>query len=438
MEIIEQIGAYGGLAAVLGLAVLSALYFSQARDVKRLREWAGRAPERAAEGATADQLARGVVAQPQPKVVEQAQAAQPPVPGAAPGGKPATPAAKPVPAAAAAAAAAGAGAATAKPGGPQKPGVPAATPATAKAGADNGDTEEGEKVAAAAATPATAATPAGAAAVGAGQAGAAAGQAGPGAPTAQAATAAPPKPGDGKAPQPGPPTAPRAPGPQPGGPSGPRAPGPPSTPGARAPGAPPKPGVRRSVELPSRRGAPSPSQTAVLPPRGQEVPWHQRLLASPRYLVLVVAGVLIVGGAAVFGVTQLTTDDDGGSGGETPLTEGGGGGGGGGGSDEAQPAPVNPADVTVSVLNGTTIPGLAASIGDRVEATGFVLGNVDNSADQGARNESVVLFAPGAEREAAAVGRKLGIAQREPIDPESQAIAGDASVVVITGTDLTQ
>src|SRR3954453_3334901 len=46
---IEQIGSYLGFAAVLGLAVLSALYFSQARDVKRLREWAGRAPERDAE-----------------------------------------------------------------------------------------------------------------------------------------------------------------------------------------------------------------------------------------------------------------------------------------------------------------------------------------------------------------------------------------------------
>ena len=32
-----------------GLAVLSLLYFAQAREVKRLREWAGRAPERAAE-----------------------------------------------------------------------------------------------------------------------------------------------------------------------------------------------------------------------------------------------------------------------------------------------------------------------------------------------------------------------------------------------------
>jgi hypothetical protein len=46
MEVIQLIGAYAGLAAVVGLAVLSALYFSQARDLKRLREWVGRAPER--------------------------------------------------------------------------------------------------------------------------------------------------------------------------------------------------------------------------------------------------------------------------------------------------------------------------------------------------------------------------------------------------------
>src|SRR3954447_4590719 len=46
---IEQIGAIAGFAAILGLAVLSLLYFAQAREVKRLREWAGRAPERDAE-----------------------------------------------------------------------------------------------------------------------------------------------------------------------------------------------------------------------------------------------------------------------------------------------------------------------------------------------------------------------------------------------------
>src|SRR3954471_2322473 len=46
---VEKYGAYVGIAAFLGLAILSLLYFAQAREVKRLREWAGRAPERAAE-----------------------------------------------------------------------------------------------------------------------------------------------------------------------------------------------------------------------------------------------------------------------------------------------------------------------------------------------------------------------------------------------------
>jgi hypothetical protein len=51
MDLIEQIGAILGLVAFVGLAVLVLLYFQQARDVRRLREWAGRAPERAAEAA---------------------------------------------------------------------------------------------------------------------------------------------------------------------------------------------------------------------------------------------------------------------------------------------------------------------------------------------------------------------------------------------------
>src|SRR3954470_9043573 len=46
-DLIEKGGAYAGLAAFFGLAVLSVLYFAQARELKRLRDWAGRAPERA-------------------------------------------------------------------------------------------------------------------------------------------------------------------------------------------------------------------------------------------------------------------------------------------------------------------------------------------------------------------------------------------------------
>src|SRR4051794_17825610 len=48
-EDLKTIGALAGLLAVPGLAVLSLLYFGQAREVRRLRDWAGRAPERAAE-----------------------------------------------------------------------------------------------------------------------------------------------------------------------------------------------------------------------------------------------------------------------------------------------------------------------------------------------------------------------------------------------------
>lgn len=46
MELIKEIGAFAGLAAFLGLAIFALLSFSQGRDIRRLREWAGSAPER--------------------------------------------------------------------------------------------------------------------------------------------------------------------------------------------------------------------------------------------------------------------------------------------------------------------------------------------------------------------------------------------------------
>src|SRR3954466_5755985 len=63
---LKTIGAIAGLVAIPGLGVLSLLYFGQAREVKRLREWAGRAPERAAEleARVAQEAQRRVQAQP--------------------------------------------------------------------------------------------------------------------------------------------------------------------------------------------------------------------------------------------------------------------------------------------------------------------------------------------------------------------------------------
>ncbi len=57
MHAIESIGPVLGIVAFIGLAVLAFLLFQQARDIRRLREWAGRAPERATEAADAVQAA---------------------------------------------------------------------------------------------------------------------------------------------------------------------------------------------------------------------------------------------------------------------------------------------------------------------------------------------------------------------------------------------
>ncbi|MEA2194387.1 MAG: hypothetical protein QOG42_821, partial [Solirubrobacteraceae bacterium] len=75
--LVEQIGSYAGYACVLGLGIMALLYFSQAREVKRLREWAGREPERAAE---IGQSVQRAAAEPQRRVV--AQPLQPATPAA--------------------------------------------------------------------------------------------------------------------------------------------------------------------------------------------------------------------------------------------------------------------------------------------------------------------------------------------------------------------
>ena len=48
-SVIETVGPYAGLLSMVGLFVVIGLLFSQARDLRRLREWAGGAPERDAE-----------------------------------------------------------------------------------------------------------------------------------------------------------------------------------------------------------------------------------------------------------------------------------------------------------------------------------------------------------------------------------------------------
>ena len=49
MDLIDKIGDFDGLAAFVGLGILALLLFDQARELRRLRDWAGAAPERDAE-----------------------------------------------------------------------------------------------------------------------------------------------------------------------------------------------------------------------------------------------------------------------------------------------------------------------------------------------------------------------------------------------------
>jgi len=148
---VEKYGAYVGLAAFIGLAVLSLLYFAQARELKRLRDWAGRAPERAQE------LEARVVAQAEEALSDEEEPEpEPAQPAAAPAavsgnGKPSTPVAVPmgprpaVAVAAARAAAAAPATVVAEPAGAEPEAEPAPEPVAGVAATEPVETGEPEK-----------------------------------------------------------------------------------------------------------------------------------------------------------------------------------------------------------------------------------------------------------------------------------------------------
>lgn len=93
-SVLDQVGTYAGIAAIVGVGVLAALYFAQAREVKRLRDWAGRSPERDAEEQerVAGQAAAAAAAAPATTVAAaRPRAAVPGQPGQVAPGAPAPP-----------------------------------------------------------------------------------------------------------------------------------------------------------------------------------------------------------------------------------------------------------------------------------------------------------------------------------------------------------
>jgi hypothetical protein len=150
-----------------------------------------------------------------------------------------------------------------------------------------------------------------------------------------------------------------------------------------------------------------------------------------RYIGMAVLGVLVLAGGA-YGAIQLT-DGDGGSEPATSRSKRDGGDGDGRGQRQRN-ANVDPAQVTVAVLNGTTVQGLAAKVGQEVDAGGFKSGTIGNAAriDQAA---SVVLYRDGQARAARAVANRLGIEKTEPVDSVNEEIAGSFDVIVLVGSD---
>jgi hypothetical protein len=177
-----------------------------------------------------------------------------------------------------------------------------------------------------------------------------------------------------------------------------------------------RPGPRPATPAGASGPRAAPQESVIIPPRRSQ-PWYSRI--GTRYVAVALVGLLVLGGAATYGVSQLTGDRGDNSGNAQAKRSG---------------AAVKPGNVTVAVLNGTTVPGLAAMLREQIAAAGFKKGTIDVFSDQSLA-ESVVQYAPGRQAEAKAVGRRFGISQREPVTADSRALAGDATVIVVAGAD---
>ncbi len=136
-------------------------------------------------------------------------------------------------------------------------------------------------------------------------------------------------------------------------------------------------------------------------------------LAEPRYLIAIFVAVVLIGGGVAYATLH--------------------GFGGGASGKSSKSGAVQPAEVEVTVLNGTAVPGLAARFGDKVERKGFKLGAVTNSSSSFV--ESVVMYKPGHAAEGRRVAKTLGIGQLRAMTPEISSVSAGASVAVIVGED---
>jgi hypothetical protein len=401
---VEKYGAYVGIAAFFGLAVLSLLYFSQARELKRLREWAGRAPERAQE------LEQRVVAQAAASVAggrrpDQAAAAQGTGTGAL--APPRRLAEMPAQTAAGGATATAVGVAERTGTNGAGP-VPALGPGgTVPAGRVNGSPEVAEEQAPE--------EPGETRAFDAAEAAAATGGPPPAAPAPAGSAPA----GDATASAPAPAPVPRA------------------TPAQRV-GVAPKPAPLRETQPSATTRSSGGGGRRPAAPAARRAPARSGGGRSAGTIALLVGlAVLILGGGAFVG-SQLLGGDD------TPpppnqaappssTSTGTSGNGQSSGGDTASTPPK--AETNVAVLNGTTFTGLAGRLADEVAGDGYQRGTTQTNTRDQTIEQSVVFYADGYRNAARNVGKLLSIDQAEPLDSETAAVAPGANVVVLAGAD---
>ena len=100
------------------------------------------------------------------------------------------------------------------------------------------------------------------------------------------------------------------------------------------------------------------------------------------------------------------------------------------------PEPIRRGEVTVAVLNGTTIAGLAARTAERLQKSGYKLGKVADAPVQN-RSATLINYADGAQRAARDVAKvvKVGSDAITRMDAGTQLQDENARVIVTVGSD---
>jgi hypothetical protein len=147
--------------------------------------------------------------------------------------------------------------------------------------------------------------------------------------------------------------------------------------------------------------------------------------------VVAVAGILIFGGGGGTPTPKPNT--------VAPPSSGASGATGGSSSKKAAPK-LNRAAITVAVLNGTTVTGLAREASTKVTAKGYREGVVTNDQTNQQHPATEIFYEPSAKPAALDVAKILAVttANVKPMDANARVLAERAQVAVFVGGDKAQ